>query len=106
MDTLLICAVIYSAIASVMLSFAVAYHQRKIRSILGIMTDIADLRGAERKLEDKFRIMFNRRLNYQKSVLITLYNALEGAANGVTAEETLKKLEPYKDFIKNQKVEP
>jgi len=56
---------------------------------------------AQKEVESKIRALFNRRLNTHKVLLLNLYEALEGAAKGATEEQTLKRLEPFTAFAKN-----
>lgn len=55
---------------------------------------------AQQEINRKVQTMFNKRLNRHRSLLIALYEGLEGAAKGVSEEETLKKLEKFSAVIK------
>ena len=55
---------------------------------------------AQQEINRKVQTLFNKRLNRHRLLLIALYEALEGAAKGVSEEETLQKLEKFSAVIK------
>lgn len=55
---------------------------------------------AQQEVNKRVQALFHRRLNRHRTLLIALYEGLEGAARGVSEEETLKKLEKFADVIK------
>lgn len=54
---------------------------------------------AQQEGNRKILTLFNKRLNKQRTLIVSLYQALEGAAKGASEEETLKILEEFSPII-------
>lgn len=79
----------------------VSYQARQGRKVGDKIIEAHEQYMAQKEVESKIRALFNRRLNTHKALLLNLYEALEGAAKGATEEQTLKRLESFAAFAKN-----
>lgn len=77
-----------------------AHYVKQVHALSALVERVVSVQENKKDTDDKIHALFHRRLTSQKTLLITLHNALEGAARGTTAEDTLKKLEVFADFVK------
>lgn len=106
MSSLMLMLLVVFLLEQLILVVVSVYNAMTVRTAQDDLSKICrsfEMMLAEQEVNRKVIVMLNKRLGRQKSLVITLYQAIEAAAKGATQEEVLEKLRKFEPLVSQTK---